>query len=700
MAGPGQISGQDYGMAERLSRLLAAPGPKSEGEAGRLIASINELLKALNHAYYDLDSPQAEDADYDRLLRRLEDLEAAWPGLVGVDSAAQRVGGGLSEKFAPVPHRFPMLSLQDVFNREEVKTFVERIKGQTPEAGFLVQMKIDGLSVSLTYENSRLVRGVTRGDGVTAGEDVTENILEIKAVPQILSEAVTDLVVRGEVFMPKASFETLNASLEAEGGKVFANPRNAAAGSLRQLDPSIVRGRKLSFFAFELQQADRTFDRDSEALDWLSHLGFFVIPLVIKAGTAQEVMEAVDTIEAKRDSLPFGIDGAVIKLDELSERAVWGETVKYPRWAVAYKYPPEQKETRVVDISAQVGRTGRITPLAELEPVRLAGSTVRRATLHNQSVIDQLDVRIGDRVLVQKAGDIIPAVVKVIREKRPEGTVPYKLPDHCPVCAARTEYTGDGADLYCTNIDCPAQLIRHLTYFASKGAMAIDGLGDKAAEALTSLGFVKSIADLYSLGTRREDLIESGAVGRQKSVDKLLAEIEASKENGPERLLTGFGIPLVGRQTARALLAELPDIRQLALADEERLASIRDVGPATAREIRNWFSLPESVRLLDRLEASGLVFQETDTGGEKPLEGKSYVLTGSLGSLTRAEARAALEALGARVSGSVSASTTAVILGENPGSKAERARQLGLPLMEEEAFLAWLAQEQKGDSLP
>lgn len=700
MAARGPGAGQDFGMTDRLSRLLSAPGPGTEEEATRLIGAMNELLKALNHAYYDLDSPLAEDADYDSLLRRLEELEAQWPGLVASDSVARHVGGGLSEKFAPVAHRFPMLSLQDVFNREEVEAFVDRIKGRLPDAVFLVQMKIDGLSISLTYEDGRLVRGVTRGDGVTAGEDVTENILEIPAIPQILTDPVADLLVRGEVFMPKASFESLNAALEAEGEKVFANPRNAAAGSLRQLDPSIVRGRKLSFFAFEVQHTDRSFDRDSDALDWLGRLGFFVIPHMTRARTAREVLEAVDAIQARRDSLPFGIDGAVIKLDELSERAVWGETVKYPRWAVAYKYPPEQKETGVLAISAQVGRTGRITPLAELEPVNLAGTTVRRATLHNQSVIDQLDVRIGDRVLVEKAGDIIPAVVKVLREKRPAGTVPYKLPRYCPVCSARTEYTGGGADLYCTNTDCPAQLNRHLTYFASKEAMDIAGLGEKAAEALTSQGFVRSLADLYRLDARREELIEKGIVGRQKSVDKLLAEIEASKSRGPERLLTGFGIPLVGRQTARALLSSLPDIRQLAGADEEELAALPDIGPATAREIRNWFSLPQSIRLLDSLEASGLVFRQAPTEAQYPLAGRTYVLTGSLVSLTRAEARAALEALGARVSGSVSAATSAVIVGDSPGSKADRARELGLPILEEEAFQALLDSYRKEGNSP
>lgn len=688
------------GIAASVARFLTAPEPDTKQEAATLISRLSQLLGILDHAYYDLDAPLAQDGDYDRLLRRLESLEKKWPALAGDDSPAEHVGGGLSEKFTPVPHRFPMLSLLDVFSREEVGAFIDRLAGQIQTPRFLVQMKIDGLSVSLTYGDGRLLRGVTRGDGVTAGEDITENILEIKAVPQVLTDPVEELVVRGEVFMPFKSFERLNAEMESRGEKLFANPRNAAAGTLRQLDASIVAERGLSFFAFDVQHSSRSFDFDSDALDWLAGLGFLVIPEIRVAATRDQIMAAVDAIEGRRGKLPFGIDGAVIKLDRLAERQRLGSTNKYPRWAVAYKYPPEQKETKILDISAQVGRTGRITPLAWLEPVSLAGTTVRKATLHNQSYIDQLDIRIGDTVLVQKGGDIIPAVVRVIKEKRPAGTKAYQLPDLCPACGSRTEYTGGGVDLYCTGIDCPAQLVRHLSYFASKEAMDIAGLGEKTARALTEKGFVKSIADLYTLHEKRGQLIEDGSIGRQKAVDKLLGEIEKSKSMEPDRLLTGFGIPLVGRQTARALLAVIPGIREIATTDEEKLAAIHDIGPATAREIHHWFQLPQTERLINRLENYGLTFSGDVPAGAQPLAGQTYVLTGTLGSMTRNEAREVLESLGARVTNSVSSATSAVIAGENPGSKADRARELGLPLMDEQAFTAWLTAAREGAVSP
>lgn len=675
---------------DTLALYLGAPDPADGEEAGLLMEKIGGLLELLNHAYYDLDSPLADDRDYDLLLRRLEELEARFPDLSAADSPARHVGGGLSEKFSPVPHPYPMLSLLDVFSREEVEDFVGRIQARVPGEAFLVEMKIDGLSISLTYEKGRLVRGVTRGDGVSFGEDVTENLLEIRAIPKVLAEAVEELSVRGEVFMPQRSFESLNRELEEEGKKLFANPRNAASGTIRQLDASVVRSRNLSFFAFEVQHASRGFRSDSESLDWLKSLGFLVIPELEKAVTAEEVMAAVDRIGEKRSFLPFGIDGAVIKLDRLDLRGLFGETVKYPRWSVAYKYPPEQKETQVLDITAEVGRTGRITPLAWLAPVSLAGTTVQRASLHNQNYIDQLDIRIGDTVLVQKGGDIIPAVISVNKEKRPEGTRPYQLPALCPACASPTEYKG-GADLYCTYIDCPAQLVGHLVYFASKEAMDIDGLGGKAALALTEQGYVRSMADLYSLRDKRDELIESGIIGREKNVDKLLAEIELSKEQDPDRLLTGLGIPLVGRQTARALLSALPDIHEIAAADEDRLARIPDIGPATAGEIRSWFSRKEPQELLARLEAAGLRFSRVKEGSWSPLEGQSYVLTGTLSGMTRSEAKEALEALGARVSSSVSKNTKAVIAGDSPGSKAVRARELGITIMDEEEFSSWLS---------
>lgn len=682
---------------DRIQSVLLADKPDDRESASVLIGQLTQVLRQLNHAYYNLDSPLTSDEIYDRLLRKLELLEVEWPELALRDSPTTVVGGEASSKFTPVPHRFPMLSLLDAFSFDEVRAFVDRIKSQYPEISFIVEMKIDGLSVSLTYEHGLLTRGVTRGDGVTYGEDVTENIRQIVPIPLALREQTDELVVRGEVYMSYSSFEVLNQSLVHSDEKAFANPRNAAAGTLRQIDAKVVRDRALSFFAFEIQHSSNTFASDSASLSWLSGTGVPVIPDLAVCHSSDEVIEAIEAIGRQREDLPFQIDGAVVKVDELGPRRVIGATSKFPRWAIAYKYPPEQKETVVLDISAQVGRTGRITPLAHLAPVTLAGTTVQRATLHNQSIIDQLDVRIGDTVLVQKGGDIIPAVLQVNMDKRPENSERYVLPSTCPACGSETEYVGGGADLYCTGIDCPAQLVRHVMYFASREAMDIAGLGEKAAEALYRAGYVRSIADLYTLHEKRDSLVEDGIIGREKSVDQLLTELERSKTAPLERLVTGFGIPLVGRQTAQALVNAIPDLRRLATLDEETLASIRDIGPATAHSISRWFSLPQSAHLLDRLERSGVLLSSETVHVHRPLDGQTFVLTGTLNSMTRNEAREALEKLGAHVAGSVSSRTSAVIVGENAGSKAERAQQLGIQRLDEDAFIAMLALHNEGD---
>ncbi|HPY64294.1 MAG TPA: NAD-dependent DNA ligase LigA [Bacillota bacterium] len=682
---------------ERILSLLTTDNPGDRESASILIGQLTQLLRELNHAYYNLDRPLTSDEMYDRLLRKLELLEDEWPELTLRDSPTAVVGGGVSSKFTPVPHRFPMLSLLDAFSYDEVIAFVDRILLQYPETTFIVEMKIDGLSVSLTFEDGILVRGVTRGDGVTYGEDVTENIRQIVSIPLVLGEQPSELVVRGEVYMSYASFTALNRSLDQSEEKVFANPRNAASGTLRQLDAKVVRDRALSFFAFEIQHSSKIFASDYESLAWLLSTGVPVIPDIAKCRSADEVIEAIESIGRKRDELPFQIDGAVVKVDELHPRDLIGATSKFPRWAIAYKYPPEQKETLVLDISAQVGRTGRITPLAHLAPVNLAGSTVQRATLHNQSIVDQLDVRIGDTVLVQKDGDIIPGILKVNIDKRPPKMERYVLPSTCPACGSETEYVGGGADLYCTGIDCPAQLVRHLIYFASKDAMDIAGLGEKVSEALYQGGYVRSIADLYRLHEKRDALVEEGIIGRDRSVDALLSELERSKTAPLERILTGFGIPLVGRQTAQALVNAIPDLRRLAATDEETLASIKDIGPATAHSISHWFSLPQSEQLLDRLEKSGLQMTAEKTELDKPLDGQTFVLTGTLNTMTRNEARAALEKLGAHVAGSVSSRTSVVVVGDNPGSKADRAQELGIRRLDEEAFIDFLASHDDGD---
>ncbi|HHW93224.1 MAG TPA: NAD-dependent DNA ligase LigA [Clostridiaceae bacterium] len=682
----------------RLESLLQADNPGDRESAAIVIGQLTQVLRELNHAYYNLDEPLTSDEMYDRLLRKLDILEAEWPELALRDSPTSVIGGEASTKFTPVAHRFPMLSLLDAFSYDEVTSFVERVHVQYPEATFIVEMKIDGLSVSLTYENGLFVRGVTRGDGVTYGEDVTENLKQIISIPLAISERPSELVIRGEVYMSYASFDALNQSLSLLGDKVFANPRNAAAGTLRQLDATVVRDRALSFFAFEIQHSSNSFSNDSSMLAWLSDVGIPVIPDVVLCHSSKEVIEAIESIERRREALPFQIDGAVVKVDELYPRELIGATSKFPRWAIAFKYPPEQKETVLLDIVPQVGRTGRITPLAYLAPINLAGTTVQRATLHNQGYIDQLDARIGDTVLVQKGGDIIPAVLKVNVDKRPADTERYTLPKTCPACGSETEYVGGGADLYCTGIDCPAQLVRHLTYFASREAMDIAGLGEKVAEALYQGGYVRSIADLYTLHEKRDILVEDGLIGRDKSVDQLLAELERSKSAPLERLVTGFGIPLVGRQTAQALVKAIPDLGRLAEVNEETLASIRDIGPVTARSISRWFSLPQTEHLLERLEKSGLNMTSDVTDVRMPLEGQTFVLTGTLSSMTRHEARAALEKLGARVVGSVSSRTSAVVVGENPGSKAVRAQEIGVKSLDEDAFAALLATYDKGES--
>lgn len=676
---------------DMINALLETPMPSDEASASRLIDQMTDELRRLNHAYYDLDDPLVSDELYDGLLRKLEILEKDWPDLAQWNSPASHIGGEVSHKFSPVPHLYPMLSLLDAFSYGEVTDFVERIRTLHPSATFIVEMKIDGLSVSLTYEDGRLARGVTRGDGITYGEDVTENIRQIASVPHALNVTPKTLSVRGEVFMPYASFDALNQQLAASGEKLFANPRNAAAGTLRQLDAGIVGQRGLSFFAFEIQHTSVSFPRDSEALRWLGEAGIPIIPEIAACQSSEEIIQAIESIERRRCELPFQIDGAVIKVDQQRLREELGATSKFPRWAIAYKYPPEKKETVILDITAQVGRTGRITPLAYFQPVSLAGTTVQRATLHNQSYIDQLDVRVGDTVVVQKGGDIIPAVLAVNKEKRPERTSRYVLPSVCPACGSPTEYVSGGADLFCTGIDCPAQLVRHLTYFASRDAMDIAGLGDKAAEALCRAGYIHSLADLYSLNEKREKLIADGIIGRVRSVDRLLAEIERSKDSPLERLVTGFGIPLVGRQTARALVHAIPSLRRIAAAEEHELASIDDIGPTTAREIRRWFSLPQTEQLLNRLEASGLRTAEKPPDTGQPLAGRTYVLTGTLSSFTREQARAALEKRGAQVSGSVSPKTSAVIIGENPGRKAAQALQLGIERLDEQAFIALLS---------
>ena len=647
---------------------------------------IGELTRLLNQAgyqYYVLDDPQMQDFEYDQLLRELETLEAQYPQWKQPDSPTQRVGGAALSKFEKVTHAVPLMSLQDVFSMEELEDFLTKILEQYPETAFSVEPKVDGLSVALEYENGLFVRGATRGDGVV-GEDVTENLKTIPSIPMAIPNAPARLIVRGEVFMPKESFRKLNEEQEAEGKPLFANPRNAAAGSLRQLDPKIAAKRRLDILIFNVQLAEGVeFETHSQSLRYLRDLHFKVIPSQILSAP-KEIGKAVEAINENRENLTCDIDGAVIKVDSLALREQLGATAKFPRWAAAYKYPPEIKPTVVEDIVVQVGRTGVLTPKAVVRPVRLAGTTVTNATLHNQDFITQRDIRIGDTVLIRKAGEIIPEILEVDLSKRPENTQPYRLPACCPVCGAPTEREEDGAFLRCTGAECPAQLSRNLAHFVSRDAMDIDGLGSAIVDALIEKGYLKSPADIYYLTL---DNLKSLWQKGDTAANNLLTAIEASKQQDVSRLIYGFGIRQVGAKTARVLAAAFGNLENLMAADVEALTQVEDIGEITARSIVSWFSQPQSEHLIRRLKEAGVNMESLRKITDTRFAGKTFVLTGALTKFTREEASQKIELLGGKVSGSVSKKTSFVVVGENAGSKERKARELGIPLLTEDEFL-------------
>ena len=647
---------------------------------------IGELTRLLNQAgyqYYVLDDPQMQDFEYDQLLRELETLEAQYPQWKQPDSPTQRVGGAALSKFEKVTHAVPLMSLQDVFSMEELEDFLTKILEQYPETAFSVEPKVDGLSVALEYENGLFVRGATRGDGVV-GEDVTENLKTIPSIPMAIPNAPARLIVRGEVFMPKESFRKLNEEQEAEGKPLFANPRNAAAGSLRQLDPKIAAKRRLDILIFNVQLAEGVeFETHSQSLRYLRDLHFKVIPSQILSAP-KEIGKAVEAINENRENLTCDIDGAVIKVDSLALREQLGATAKFPRWAAAYKYPPEIKPTVVEDIVVQVGRTGVLTPKAVVRPVRLAGTTVTNATLHNQDFITQRDIRIGDTVLIRKAGEIIPEILEVDLSKRPENTQPYRLPACCPVCGAPTEREEDGAFLRCTGAECPAQLSRNLAHFVSRDAMDIDGLGSAIVDALIEKGYLKSPADIYYLTL---DNLKSLWQKGDTAANNLLTAIEASKQQDVSRLIYGFGIRQVGAKTARVLAAAFGNLENLMAADVEALTQVEDIGEITARSIVSWFSQPQSEHLIRRLKEAGVNMKSLWKITDTRFAGKTFVLTGALTKFTREEASQKIELLGGKVSGSVSKKTSFVVVGENAGSKERKARELGIPLLTEDDFL-------------
>ena len=652
---------------------------------------IQELTKLLNEAgyrYYVLDDPTMPDFEYDRLLRELEDLEKAHPELALPDSPTKRVGGQAVNTFAQVTHAVPLMSLQDVFSMEELDDFLLHTKDSLSQAEFSVEPKIDGLSVALEYENGRFVRGATRGDGAV-GEDVTENLKTIRSIPMVLENAPQRLIVRGEVYMPKKTFYALNAALEENGEKTFANPRNAAAGSLRQKDPKVTAKRKLDILVFNVQLAEGvSFVGHCETLEYLKKLHFKVIPYK-KLSDPQKIDAEVLRINEEREKLPCDIDGAVIKLDNLADRERLGATAKFPRWAVAYKYPPEIKSTVVEDILVQVGRTGVLTPKAVVRPVRLAGTTVTNATLHNQDFISRLDLRIGDTVRIRKAGEIIPEILEVELSQRPEGAQPYFLPKTCPVCGAPVERDEDGAFLRCTGAECPAQLSRNIAHFVSRDAMDIDGLGAAIVESLIAQNLIRSPADIYYLTLEEiSGLWKSGTTAAKK----LLAAIESSKQQDVSRLIYALGIRQVGAKTGKSLASFFGSLDKLMEASLEELTQVPDIGSITAESIYNWFRQPQSQHLIRRLREAGVNFESKRIVTDTRFAGKTIVLTGALSRFTREEATEKIELLGGKAASSVSKKTSFVVAGENAGSKERKARELGIPVLTEDEFLEMISE--------
>ena len=650
------------------------------------IEELTRELEEANRLYYVLDAPTMEDYEYDKKLRRLEELEAQYPEFASPLSPTKRVGGEALSRFEKVEHAVPLESLQDVFSEEEVEEFDRRLRETVRDAAYSVEPKVDGLSVALEYRDGVFVRGATRGDG-RIGEDVTENLKTIRSIPLRIDDAPSRLIVRGEVFMPREVFEKLNAAREEAGKSLFANPRNAAAGSLRQLDPSIAAERRLDILIFNLQLAEGIeFQTHAQTLDYLKQRHFKVIPYQLCA-TAAEATEEIRRIGQERYGYSFDIDGAVVKLNHLADRALLGSTAKFPRWACAYKYPPEIRETVLEDIVVQVGRTGVLTPKAVVRPVRLAGTTVTNATLHNQDFISEKDIRIGDTVKIRKAGEIIPEILSVETEKRPAGTSPYRLPSLCPVCGAPVERDPDGAALRCTGAECPAQLSRNIAHFVSRNAMDIDGLGDAIVEQLITMGAVRSPADIYFLTLDElKSLWKSGS----KAAQKLLAAIESSKNNDLSRLIFALGIRQVGEKAAKVLAKTFGSLDALMQATQEELTQIRDIGAVTAENIVSWFASPQSRHLISRLREAGVNFESTAVQDDGRFAGMTFVLTGALSLFTRDEATEKIEAHGGKAAGSVSKKTTYLVAGENAGSKLKKANELGIPVLSEQEFLSML----------
>lgn len=651
---------------------------------------LKEKIQYHNERYYNQDNPEISDYDYDMMMQELKALEKKHPEYISADSPSQKVGGEAKrEAGVLVKHNVPMLSLQDVFSKEEVVEFVNDMKEQLDDPTFIVEYKIDGLSLALRYVLGKLDVAITRGDGIIQGEDVTVNARVIKDVKQTLIEPVEYLEVRGEVYMTNKAFDKVNEIQEIQGKKLFANPRNCAAGTLRQLDSKVTKERDLSMFVFNIQDVRGIeLTSHSEGYEYLKRQGIKIIEDYQTCKTADEVWQAIVAIGENRDKLDYDIDGAVVKINDFADRTRLGSTSKVPRWAVAYKYPPEEKETKVLEIELSVGRTGRITPTAIFEPIRLCGTTVSRATLHNQDFIDDLDIRIGDTVLVYKSGEIIPKVRRVIKEKRPADSVPYIIGDKCPVCGAPATRVGDNADIKCTNHSCPSKLVRNIVNFVGRDAMDIKGFGFAYVETLINHGYLKDLSDIYGLIDKRQELLDKKIIGLVKSTDNLLNAIEQSKNNDAIKLLTSLGISNVGKAAAKSLMKKFKSIENLMQASYAQLIEVNDIGDISAMAIINYFKNPDNQAVIKRLKEYGVnmeIIEEADS--DDRFADMTFVVTGTLPTLSRKEAGELIEKHGGKVSNSVSKKTNYLVAGENAGSKLTKAQSLGLNVINEETLL-------------
>lgn len=650
-------------------------------QAKKRIEELNNLTAYYAKKYYDDDNPEITDFEYDMLMVELRNLEKEFPEFSSKDSLTQKVGGTVKQGFSKVEHEVPLQSLQDVFSLGEVEEFDTRMHKTAENISYVVETKIDGLSVSLEYINGKFVRGATRGNGLV-GEDVTNNLKTIKNIPKELKEPI-DITVRGEVFIGKDSFQKLNETLDED--EKFANARNLAAGSLRQLDSSITATRPLDIFIFNVQKCEsKKFTSHYESLKYLEKIGFNVNPILIFCKNIEDVKKAIDTIAKKREKLNFGIDGAVIKIDDLALRELLGTNFKSPKWAIAYKYPPEQKETTLKDIVCQVGRTGVITPMAILEPIVVAGSTISKTTLHNEDFIKEKDLKIGDRVIIQKAGDVIPEVVKALPKKRTGNEKDFVMPTVCPICGAPAIRTPGQVATKCIGIECPARNLRNIIHFASKEGMNIEGLGEKIIKQLMDQGMINNIADIYSL--KKEDIASLKKDG-QKFAENLINAIEKSKSNSLDKLITALGIEQVGAKSAKILAKKFKTMDKLSNASSEMLTFIEDIGEITANSIQEFFTQDQTKDLLKKLKSAGVNMKQVeDEESDERFLGKIFVLTGALENYTRDEASEIIEKFGGKVSGSVSKKTSYVLAGEDAGSKLVKAQNLGVTVITEQEF--------------